>query len=70
MALVNAGHVAPYLVRDQHVTALDLPVDLPLGLFADTTYQDTQLALEPATGSSSSPTACLSAWPSMSTSPG
>ena len=36
MDLVNAGHVAPYLARGAHVTALDLPVDLPLGLFRDT----------------------------------
>ena len=36
MAEVNAGHVAPYLVRDQHV-------DLPLGFFGDTVHKDTQL---------------------------
>ena len=47
MDLVNAGHVAPYLARDRHVTVLDLPVDLPLGLFRDTPYRARQLALEP-----------------------
>jgi serine phosphatase RsbU (regulator of sigma subunit) len=47
MALVNAGHVAPYLARGPHVTAVELPVDLPLGLFEDTTYQTTHLTLEP-----------------------
>ena len=45
--LVNAGHVAPYLVRDGKVTSLDLPVDLPFGLFADTDYRGTTATLEP-----------------------
>jgi len=43
--LVNAGHTAPYLARDGQVTALDLPVDLPLGLFAETTYRSTTVPL-------------------------
>jgi len=43
--LVNAGHTAPYLARDGRVTALDLPADLPLGLFADTTYRSTTVPL-------------------------
>jgi serine phosphatase RsbU (regulator of sigma subunit) len=47
MDLVNAGHVAPYLVRASQVTAIDLPADLPLGLFADTTYRANRLVLEP-----------------------
>ena len=47
MDLVNAAHVAPYLARGDHVTTLDLPVDLPLGLFADSTYRASQVALEP-----------------------
>jgi serine phosphatase RsbU (regulator of sigma subunit) len=45
--LVNAGHVAPYLARGPHVNAVDLAVNLPLGLFQDTTYQISQLVLEP-----------------------
>ena len=45
--LVNAAHVAPYLARGDHVSTLDLPADLPLGLFADTTYRASQVALEP-----------------------
>jgi serine phosphatase RsbU (regulator of sigma subunit) len=45
--LVNAGHVAPYLFRGPDVSALDLPVDLPLGLFRDTTYRTGHLGLEP-----------------------
>ena len=45
--LVNAGHVAPYLARGPEVTALDLPVDLPFGLFPDTPYRSTRLTLRP-----------------------
>ncbi len=47
LELVNAGHVAPYLARGPHVTAIELPVDLPLGLFPDTTYRSSQLTLTP-----------------------
>lgn len=43
--IVNAGHVAPYLARGTDVTALELPVDLPLGLFRDTSYRSTRAAL-------------------------
>ena len=45
--IVNAGHVAPFLVRDGKVMALDLPVDLPFGLFADTDYRSSSANLEP-----------------------
>ena len=45
MELVNAGHVSPYLARGSDVTSVDLPVDLPFGLFADTTYRSTILTL-------------------------
>ena len=47
LELVNAGHVTPYLARDSHVDPVDLPVDLPLGLFADSTYRSTPLTLSP-----------------------
>jgi len=47
MDLVNAGHVAPYLVRGPSARALDLPVDFPLGLFQDTMYRTSHLGLEP-----------------------
>ncbi|MGZ5417528.1 MAG: PP2C family protein-serine/threonine phosphatase [Nocardioides sp.] len=47
LELVNAGHVAPYLARDSHVDRVDLPVDLPMGLFAESTYRGTQLTLSP-----------------------
>src|SRR6185436_8248229 len=39
LQLTNAGHVAPYLVRGPHTRPLDLPVDLPLGLFDEATYR-------------------------------
>ena len=44
--LVNAGHVAPYLARGSHVTTIELPVELPLGLFPDTVYRGSHLTLE------------------------
>jgi serine phosphatase RsbU (regulator of sigma subunit) len=43
--LVNAGHTAPYLARDGQVNALELPADLPLGLFAGSTYRSTTVPL-------------------------
>lgn len=47
MEVVNAGHVAPFLARGSDVRTLDLPVDLPLGLFHDASHHSTQHALEP-----------------------
>ncbi len=47
LALVNAGHVAPYLCRDGSTAAVNLPVDVPLGLFGDTSYRSTDVALQP-----------------------
>ncbi|MGZ4748730.1 MAG: PP2C family protein-serine/threonine phosphatase, partial [Oryzihumus sp.] len=44
--LVNAGHVAPYLARGSTVTPIELPVDLPLGLFPDAVYRSTKVVLE------------------------
>lgn len=45
LELVNAGHAAPYLAREGRVSMLDLPADLPLGLFAGSTYRSTTVAL-------------------------
>jgi serine phosphatase RsbU (regulator of sigma subunit) len=45
LSLVNAGHVAPYLARGSRVTPVQLPVDLPLGLFADASYRSSQITL-------------------------
>lgn len=47
MELVNAGHIAPYLARDGRVSTLDLPVDMPFGMFPETTYRSTLITLEP-----------------------
>ena len=47
LAIVNAGHVAPYLHRAGTTSTVTLPVDLPLGMFTDTRYRSTDLVLEP-----------------------
>jgi serine phosphatase RsbU (regulator of sigma subunit) len=47
LQLINAGHVAPYLIRGPRTGSLDLPVDLPLGLFDETTYRTSSVDLEP-----------------------
>jgi serine phosphatase RsbU (regulator of sigma subunit) len=45
--MVNAGHVSPYLANGSGVRVVELPVDLPFGLFADTTYRSTTFTLTP-----------------------
>jgi serine phosphatase RsbU (regulator of sigma subunit) len=47
LELINAGHVAPYLARGSQVTPVQLPVDLPLGLFPDSAYRGTELTMTP-----------------------
>lgn len=47
LEIVNAGHVAPYLLRRSSVTSLDTHSDLPLGMFPHTSYSSTELPLEP-----------------------
>ena len=47
LELVNAGHVAPYVARGSDVTPLELPVDLPLGLFSEGEYRSTRHSLQP-----------------------
>ena len=47
LALINAGHVPPYLWRDGSATAVELVADIPLGMFAETLYRPTDLALRP-----------------------
>ncbi len=44
---VNAGHVAPFLVRDSRPVPLDLPVQFPLGLFGDTAYRTSRVDMQP-----------------------
>ncbi|CAA9382326.1 MAG: Serine phosphatase RsbU, regulator of sigma subunit [uncultured Nocardioidaceae bacterium] len=45
--LVNAGHVPPYLARDGEVRRIELPSNLPFGIFAETAYEAVDLALQP-----------------------
>lgn len=45
--LVNAGHIAPYLASGTDIAPIDLPVDLPLGLFADAAYRSSRVPLQP-----------------------
>ena len=45
--LVNAGHVAPYLVRGSRAVPLELAVHPPLGLFGDSIYRTSRVELEP-----------------------
>ena len=45
LQLINAGHPAPYLARDGQVEAVELPADLPLGLFVGSTYRSTTVPL-------------------------
>ena len=47
LALVNAGHVAPYLCRAGATQPVPLPVDVPLGMFSSSAYRSTDLVLEP-----------------------
>ena len=47
LAMINAGHVAPYLWRDGNAAAVSLSVNVPFGLFADTSYESTEVALQP-----------------------
>jgi serine phosphatase RsbU (regulator of sigma subunit) len=47
LSVVNAGHVAPYLLRNGEATVLELPADVPLGMFPGSTYRSTELALQP-----------------------
>ncbi|WP_101524494.1 PP2C family protein-serine/threonine phosphatase [Nocardioides houyundeii] len=47
LELVNAGHVLPFLLRDSAVVPLELGVDLPFGLFTESTYGSTSVNLEP-----------------------
>ena len=46
-ALVNAGHVPPFLVRRSRSVPLHLVVNLPLGLFGDTSYRASRVDLQP-----------------------
>ena len=45
LTMVNAGHALPYLLRSGAVDTVELPPDLPFGLFPDTAYRSTTLRL-------------------------
>ncbi|MET0526632.1 MAG: PP2C family protein-serine/threonine phosphatase [Nocardioides sp.] len=47
LQIVNAGHVAPYLLRDGELTVLDLRIGLPFGMFAESAYAVSEVALVP-----------------------
>jgi serine phosphatase RsbU (regulator of sigma subunit) len=46
LTVVNAGHVAPYLIRTGVVTALEFPADLPFGMLEQSAYRTTDVRLE------------------------
>jgi hypothetical protein len=47
LAVVNAGHPAPFLVRDGVVQTVALPVNRPFGVLRHKPYLSTELFLEP-----------------------
>lgn len=47
LALVNAGHVPPYLIRGSEPETVQLPINLPFGLNAGQGYRRSELHLEP-----------------------
>jgi serine phosphatase RsbU (regulator of sigma subunit) len=46
LSIVNAGHTGPYLARDGMVTLLEIPADVPFGMFAESTCSSTDLPLQ------------------------
>jgi hypothetical protein len=59
--VVNAGHTLPLHLRGGVVEEIELGVDAPLGVLPGKTFDVQFFHSSPATGSSSSPTACRSA---------
>ena len=47
LEIVNAGHVAPYLLRGSELVRLELGVNLPFGMFAETSYRSSGVTLVP-----------------------
>jgi serine phosphatase RsbU (regulator of sigma subunit) len=45
--LINAGHIQPYLARGADVRQIDLPPNLPFGIYADTAYEAVTVMMEP-----------------------
>lgn len=47
LALVNAGHVPPMLIRGAEITTVELAIDRPFGLNAERNYRSNEVQLEP-----------------------
>jgi serine phosphatase RsbU (regulator of sigma subunit) len=47
LEIINAGHVLPFLLRDNRLTTVELPASVPFGMFPDSTYVSTSVPLEP-----------------------
>jgi hypothetical protein len=47
LAVVNAGHPAPLLIRDGAARPLELPANRPFGVLRHRPYQETQITLQP-----------------------
>jgi serine phosphatase RsbU (regulator of sigma subunit) len=47
LAVVNAGHPAPLLVRDATARSVRLPANRPFGVLRHRPYEETQIALQP-----------------------
>ena len=45
--VINAGHPVGALVREGHAAMLDVPSQLPMGMFEETIYEQHQLQLQP-----------------------
>jgi serine phosphatase RsbU (regulator of sigma subunit) len=45
--VVNAGHTPPYLLRGEAMYPIELPADLPFGMFPDQHYRLSTLSLDP-----------------------
>jgi serine phosphatase RsbU (regulator of sigma subunit) len=45
--VVNAGHPPPYLLRDGTITALDVPPNVPMGVFEGSQYVECPAQLRP-----------------------
>ncbi|WP_239163528.1 PP2C family protein-serine/threonine phosphatase [Paractinoplanes rishiriensis] len=46
-ALLNAGHIPPFLVRSGDTSLLRLPDNFPLGMFTEAQYREGEITLQP-----------------------
>jgi serine phosphatase RsbU (regulator of sigma subunit) len=47
LAMINAGHVLPLLVRENRAREVTLPIDYPFGIDRHGTYRATEVQLQP-----------------------